>query len=149
MVHRHSSKLQMETEQPAFSRQRRAGHLLRPHQGLLHPSFALTRRWQPPIASKRAPVRNICLRRISRFEPIIYSSTASNSRERLTSIYCLLLSSLLRTQLALVFQIQLSSRSDEKSFHLGGSTVNSATSISSRIPRVRPITAFHSRSTGW
>src|SRR6266852_3982962 len=138
----------METQRPALSRQRKAGHLLRLYRGLLHPSFALARRWRLPIASKPVLVRNTCSRKILRCAPTICLFMELSSLEQSTSICCLRCPWRLRTQLALVFQIQRSSRSDEKSSRLGGSTLGSATSISSRIQRVRPITAFHSRSTG-
>src|SRR5438445_9818217 len=135
----------METWRLASSRQRKAAHLLRRYPGLLHPSFVPTHRWRLPIASKPAPVRNTCSRRISRCARTTCSSVGSSCREHLTSIYCPRSSSLLRMPLALVFQIQRHSRKDEKCFHRGGSTLSLATFISSRIPRVRPITAFHSR----
>src|SRR5690242_12326160 len=119
----------METQQPAFSRQRRVGHLSHLYLGLLHPSSDLIRAWRLPPANKPALARNICSRRILRCALTICSFMELNSLERLTSICCLQLSSLLRTPLALAFQIRRLSRSDEKSFHLGGSTLSLATSI--------------------
>src|SRR6266436_1114599 len=138
----------METQPPAFSRQRRVGHLLRPPPGLPHRYFDPIRAWRLPTANRQAPVRNTCSRKTLRCAPTICLFMELSSLEQLTSICCLRLSSPLRTPLALVFQIQRSRRSDEKSFHLGGSTLGSATSINSGIPRVPLITAFHSRSTG-
>src|SRR6266446_5164370 len=138
----------MEAQQPAFSGQRRAGHLLRLYLGLPHLSSDLIHAWRLLTANKPVPAPNICSRRTLRCAPTICLFMELSCLERSTSICCHRLSSPLRTPLALVFQIQRSSRSDEKSFHLRGSTLSSATSMGSRIPRVRPITAFHSRSTG-
>src|SRR3989442_1257347 len=138
----------METQQPAFSRQRRAGLLRHLHPGLPHPSSDPIRVWRLPIASKPAPVRNTCSRRILRCALTTCLFMELSCLERLTSICYLRLSSLLRTPLAWVFQIQRHSRLDEKFFRPVVSIPSSATSISSRLPRVRPITAFHSRSTG-
>src|SRR5437016_3185853 len=138
----------MEAQQPAFSGKRKADHLLRVYLGLPHLSSDLIHAWRLLTPNKPVQAPNICSRRTLRCAPTICLSMELNCLERLTSIYCLQSSSLLRTQLVLVFQIQRSSRSDEKSFHLGGSTLSSTTSIGSRIPRVRPITAFHSLSTG-
>src|SRR5260370_40835671 len=138
----------METQQACFSRQRRVDHSVRLHPGLLHLCSDLIRAWRLPTANKPAPVRNTCSRRILRCVLTTCSFVASSCRERSTSICYLRLSSPLRTQLALVFQIQRHSRSDEKSFQRGGSTPSSATFMNFRIPRVPLITAFHSRSTG-
>src|ERR1700674_3056413 len=147
MVHRHSSKQSMETQQPAFSRQRRAGHLLRLYLGLPHPPPGPIRSWRPPTASKPVPVRNAWSRKILRCAPTICLFMELSCLGHLTSICCLQLSSLLRTPLALVFQIQRHSKLGEKSFHLGGSTPSSATFINYRIQRIRLITVFHGRST--
>src|SRR5712672_1578074 len=138
----------METWRLAFSRRRKAGHLLRLRPGLLHLSSNLIRAWRLPTASKPVQVRNTCSRRILRCALTTCLSAGSSYREQLTAICYLRLSSRLRTRLALVFQIQHHSRSDEKSFHLGGSTLSLATFMYSRILRVRPITAFHSRLSG-
>src|SRR5229473_2359706 len=138
----------METQPPALSRQRKAGHLLRLHPGLPHLSSDLIRAWRLPTVNKPAPVRNTCLRKILRCALTICLFMELSCLERLTSICYLRLSSRLRTRLALVFQIQHHSRPDEKSFHLGGSTLSLATFMYSRILRVRPITAFHSLLIG-
>src|SRR5260370_6452228 len=137
----------MTTQQPSFARQRGAGPLLRPPSGLPHRYFDPIRVWRLPTANRQAPVRNTCSRKTLRCAPTICLFMELSSLEQLTSICCLRLSSPLRTPLALVFQIQRSSRSDEKSFHLGGSTLSSAAFINFVIPRVPLITAFHLRST--
>src|ERR1700674_445139 len=138
----------MKPQRPAFSRQRKVGHLLRRHPGLLHLSSGLIRAWRLRIASKPVPVRNTCSPKVLRCAPTICSFMELSSLERLTSICCIRLSLLLRTLLALVSQIQPHSRLGETSFHRGGSSPSSETFINSRIQRVRAITTFHSRSTG-
>src|SRR5882724_814951 len=129
----------MET-QLAFSRQGRAAHLLHLHPGLPHLSSDLIRAWRLRTASKPVPVRNTCSRRILRCALTICLFMELSCPERLTSICYLRLSSLLRTRLALVFQIQRHSRSDEKSFLPVVSTRDSTASINYRIPRRQPIT---------
>src|SRR6266478_9642153 len=123
----------METQQPAFSRQHWAGRLLRPHPGLPHLSSDPIRSWRLPTANKPAPVRNTCSGRILRCALTICLFMELSCLERLTSICYLRLSSLLRTRLALVFQIQRHSRSDEKSFLPVVSTRDSTASINYRI----------------
>src|SRR2546421_1930290 len=108
----------METQPPAFSRQRRVGHLLRLYLGFPHPSSDPIRAWRLPTANKPAPVRNTCSQRILRCALTICLFMELSYLERLTSICYLQLSSLLRTPLALVFQIQRHSRLDEKSLCL-------------------------------
>src|SRR2546427_8137321 len=130
----------METQQPAFSRQRRAGLLRHLHPELPHPSSDPIRVWRLPIASKPAPVRNTCSQRILRCALTICLFMELSCLERLTSICYLRLSSLLRTRLALVFQIQRHSRSDEKSFLPVVLTRDSTASINYRIPRRQPKT---------
>ena len=56
----------METQQPAFSRQRGVGHLLRLQPGLLHLSSDQIHACRLPTANKPAPVRNTYSRRILR-----------------------------------------------------------------------------------
>src|SRR5260370_3607200 len=138
----------METQQPVFSRQRRAGHWLRLYPGLRRPSSDPIRAWRVPTANKPAPGRSTYSRRILRCALTICLFMELGCLERLTLICYLRLSSLLQTPLALVSQIQPHSKLGENSFHLGGSTLSLTTFISCRIPRVRPITAFHSRLTG-
>jgi hypothetical protein len=70
--------------QQVSSRWGRAVHCPPRQQRSQHRFFVLTHAWRRPIASKRAPVPNICLRKVSRCEPIICSSTASNCLERST-----------------------------------------------------------------
>src|SRR6266550_2695561 len=130
----------METQQLAFSRQRRAGLLRHLHPGLPHPSSDPIRVWRLPIASKPAPVRNTCSRRILRCALTICLFMELSSLERLTSICYLRLSSLLRTPLALVFQIQCHNRWDEKSFHPVVSIPSLATSINYKTPQGQPTT---------
>src|SRR6266478_8185279 len=134
----------METLQLAFSRRRRAGHLLHQYLGLLHLSSDPIRAWQLPTASKPALVRNTCSRRILRCALTICLFVELSCLERLTSICYLRLPSLLRTPPASVFQIQRRSRSDEKSFLSVVSIPSLGTSMCSRILQARPITAFHS-----
>src|SRR6266404_4175394 len=116
-VHRRSSRSRMEPRRLAFLRQRKAGRLLLLRSGLPHLSSDLIRAWRLPIASKPVPVRNTCLRKISRCAPTICLFMELSSLEQLTSICCLRLSSPLRTPLAWVFQTQRHSRLDEKFFH--------------------------------
>src|SRR5260370_42382404 len=138
----------MAPQQPDFSRQRRAGHLLRLPPGLLHLSSDRIRAWRLPTANKPARVRNTCSRRILRCALTICLFMALSCLERLTSICYLRLPSLLRTPPASVFQIQRRSRSDEKSFLSFVSIPCLGTSMCSRILQSRPITAFHSLLTG-
>src|SRR5260370_17287765 len=137
----------MEPPRPAFSRERRAGHLLRLFLGLRHQSSDLIHAWQLPTANKPARVRNTCSRRILRCALTICLFMALSCLERLTSICYLRLPSLLRTPPASVFQIQRRSRSDEKSFLSVVSIPCLGTSMCSRILQARPITPFHSRLT--
>src|SRR2546425_7365514 len=130
----------METRHPVFSRWHRAGHLLRLYLGLPHLSSDLVHAWRLPIANKPAPVRNTCSQRILRCALTICLFMELSSLERLTSICYLRLSSLLRTPLALVFQIQCHNRWDEKSFHPVVSIPSLATSINYKIPQGQPTT---------
>src|SRR6266436_4572379 len=130
----------METQQPAFSRQRRAGHWLRLYLGLRHRSSDRIRAWRVPTANKPAPVRNTCSRKILLCGLTICLFMELSCLEHLTLICYLRLSSLLRTSLALAFQMQRHSRLDEKSFHPPGSIRSLATFISYKTPQRQPTT---------
>src|SRR5258706_2577738 len=130
----------METQLPVFLRQRRAGQWLRLHPRLPHLSSDPIRAWRLPTASKPAPVRNTCSRRILPCALTICLSMDLSCLEHLMSICCLRSCSLLRTRLALVFQIQRHSRSDEKSFFPAVSMPSLAISIKYKIPRGQPTT---------
>src|SRR5260370_1692334 len=134
----------MEAQQPAFSRQRWAGHLLRLHPGLLQPSSDPIRAWRLPTASKPAPARNTWSRRILRCAVTICLFMDLSCREHLMSICCLRSSSLLRMPLASVLQIQRHSRLGEKSFHRDASTPSTPTLLTFKLHLVQPKPSLHS-----